>query len=448
MTRIPTENSDRSQRVFLVVLLSLVAAALASVGLASIAQPEVASPSIQSESVGPTSNTPTPATLLHTQPADLYVGPVARGTGDGSDEANAAAVTDIDDLIANVGPGGVIELVQSQGDFVIASPLYIRHGGEAGNPVTIRGPVTGPRPRLVGERSDPYTPDGNPGKPLFRLEQGADHLLFANLACERFGNGCFLINAPVAELEITSITAANVQRFFETGTAASGKPSTVSGLTIDQVEITGFSKGAIRLGHDTNNVVISDVVGDSLSQDGDNFAIGVHLVDTVHDVLLERVSMNNTLDTIHPYWNGDGFAVEESVYDIRLVDTSASGNSDAGYDIKASNVVLTGVFASGNKRNYRLSGHEIVLMDCAGVSPLLRGGTGTQAQIHASGNAVVDVVNCEFVDSSASTIVFDLDERSRMTVTGGSISFGEGAVAATVETGATLDIQTDGASLP
>lgn len=444
MTETAKEKPDRRGRVVLFSALLVLGFVVAAVALASIATPGATPASLSPDESDLTPPEVSPPTLLHTEPADLYVAPSARGAGDGSDVSNAAAFADLDRLVSVVGPGGVIELVQSQGAYVITAPVSIRHGGTAEDSITIRGPVTGPRPELVGQRGDPYTSDGNPGEPLFRLDAGADHLRFANLNCSRIGNGCFLVNAPIVDLTITSITARNVRRFFETGSADNGMRAMVTGLTIDQVEVTGFSKGAIRLGHDTHDVTITDVVGDSLSQDGDNFAIGVHLLDTVHNVVLERVSMNNALDTLHPYWNGDGFAAEETVYDITLIDTSASGNSDAGYDIKASNVEMVGVFASDNKRNYRLSGREITVEDCIGTDPHRRGGTGTQAQIHASGLAAVEVVNCHFADSSGATIVFDLDEHSRVSVVGGSISLGDGAVVSTVEPGATLDTQATG----
>ena len=128
-------------------------------------------------------------------------------------------------------------------------------------------------------------------------------------------------------------------------------------------------------------VRLVDVAGDSRGQDGDNFAIGLHLVDSVHDVRLERVSMSNALDTLHPYWNGDGFATEREVQRVELVATRASGNSDAGYDLKSSSTMLEDAVASGNKRNYRLWGREMVVVGCSGLDPASQGGTGEPMQV-------------------------------------------------------------------
>src|SRR3546814_13823078 len=80
---------------------------------------------------------------------------------------------------------------------------------------------------------------------------------------------------------------------------ASGANASASiiGLTIRDVAVDGYSKGAIRIQYDSNNVLIEDVRGDSQFQDGENFAIGVHITDTAHDVTIDRVAMRNALDT-------------------------------------------------------------------------------------------------------------------------------------------------------
>lgn len=421
-----------------VVAVFAVAIAACSLSLAGSTTTETA-PLPTHSNAGNSPSTST--TLLQTAPPNRWVAPSGLGRGDGSTAQDAAAIDDLDQQIAEVGPGGVIELVASEGDYVVKAPIVLRHGGGPDSPVTIRGPMTGLTPELVGDRTDPYQRDGDPGKPLFRLESGADHLQFANFGCARIGNGCFLVVASISDLKITAITASNVRRFFENGPNDKGGDATISGLEISHVDISGFSKGAIRLGHDTNQVTISDVTGDSQGQDGDNFAIGVHLTDTVHDVQLTRVTMNNATDTIHPYWNGDGFAAEPDVHNLVFVDTSAAGNTDAGYDIKASSVEMIGVIAHDNKRNFRLSGHEMVLTRCVGTDPNLRGGSGSQAQVHASGNADAELVDCTFTDHDSETIVFDIDEKAQMVVTGGSVLHLETASLSAVEPKGRLDLQ-------
>ena len=50
--------------------------------------------------------------------------------------------------------------------------------------------------------------------------------------------------------------------------------------------------------------------------------------------------MDNARELCTRYWNGDGFAAEEGVYDLLLATPVASGNTDAGYDLKAASVRL------------------------------------------------------------------------------------------------------------
>ncbi|MGI8518897.1 MAG: hypothetical protein ACR2ME_11280 [Acidimicrobiia bacterium] len=362
----------------------------------------------------------------------------ADGSGDGSTATNPADLTQLDALIEQAGPGAIIEL--AAGAYDVDRPVVLSNGGAPGSPVTIRGPAEGPAPVLQGTRADPYDPLAEPGKPLFRLNAGADHLAFVGLTCQDVGNGCFLVAAPISDLAISEITASNVRRFFENA-AGDGEPdATISGLKISNVVVNGFSKGAIRLGYETHDVTIVDVRGDSLQHDGDDFAIGVHLVDNVHDVWIERVTMDNAHDTIHDYWNGDGFAAESGVYNLSLIETSASGNTDAGYDLKASEVLLVNATAADNKRNFRLWGSNMVLEGCRGTNPNLRGGTGTQVQVQVLEAATVQLRDCIFVDNDRETIVFQVDGQAQLTVRSSQVERADSALLSLVAASATLEL--------
>ena len=372
--------------------------------------------------------------------ADFYVAPIARGTGSGLSAADAADIRDLNQLVANAQPDDVIELVTDAGDYLVLQSINLSAGGTSGHPVTIRGPIGGPRPEFLGSRSNPYDLAGVAGNPLFRFGSGADDLVFANLNCSQVGNGCFYVAAPINNLVIANVNATNVRRFFENAAGGGLADATIAGLSISNVEIAGFSKGAIRLAYDTHNVTITDVVGDSQQQDGDNFAIGVHLGGTVHDVIIERVTMDNARDTLHDYWNGDGFVAEVGVNNLQLIDTSASGNTDAGYDLKASNVQLVNATAHDNKRNFRLWGQNMVLVECVGTDPKLRGGSGTQAQVHLAENATVEIVGGRFTDADPNTIVFDVDDTAHLTVRGTYVERVGAAELSTVEATASIEL--------
>src|SRR3546814_10860770 len=78
--------------------------------------------------------------------------------------------------------------------------------------------------------------------------------------------------------------------------------------------------------------------------------------------------------------NGDGFASERGVYDVRFIDTVARGNTDGGYDLKSSGTVVVRALSEENGRNYRLWG-EATLIDSVGLNPVLRGGISEQNQL-------------------------------------------------------------------
>lgn len=234
---------------------------------------------------------------------------------------------------------------------------------------------------------------------------------------ENVGNGCFQLGAPLSDLTFTNIHASNVQRFIENRIVAGQTDASIDGLSVRSCIIDYFSKGSVRLDYDTRRILIEDVIGFAVV--GDNFPAGVHCDGTVHDGVFRRVRMDDCQQIRTPelYWNADGFSSEELTHDLTWEDCSSSGCTDAGFDLKGNNHSLVNCAAVDNKRNFRLWG-VATLTDCVAADPNLRGGTGTQAQIHATSNAQVEVVGFAATDCDADTIVFDADQTSQITVSG------------------------------
>ncbi|WP_036294497.1 Calx-beta domain-containing protein [Methylosinus sp. PW1] len=344
----------------------------------------------------------------------LYVSPTGSGKRDGSSAENAANIWSLDKMILKAGAGGTVLLAADKGSYDMSYFVSITHGGDAGNPVTIKGVDSSGNPmnvQFTGTRSPDYSPTGAVGNELFRLLGGADHLVFENMSFKNVRNA-FRVGDDISGLTISNMSADNVQRFFEDYAATASKSATISGLTIENVEIDGYSKGAIRLQYDTHDVVIRDVRGDSERQDGDNFAIGIHFGGTVHDVLVKDTSMLNSTDTLHTYWNGDGFAAEKDVYNLRFEDTYAAGNTDAGYDLKSQNTVLVRAISEDNNRNYRVWGDGVTIIDSMSIDPEHRGGTASQAHVHLAPNSHLTIINSTLIDDSAKTIAIDLSEEN------------------------------------
>jgi hypothetical protein len=371
----------------------------------------------------------------------VYITPTGAGNRDGSSWESAASLMSLPVLIGRAGPGGKVLIRADLGTYNITRQIEMRVGGEPDRPVTIMGVDSSDRPMkatIVGTRADPYRPDGPPGSAVFRLGRGANHLRFEHLSFRNQGNGCFYVSGDIRDLAIQHVDAANVRRFFENYAAGAPGSATIDGLIIRDVEVKGFSKGAIRLQYDTHNVVLEDILGDSEWQDRDNFAEGVALEGTVHDVLVRRVTMRNSRDTLHAYWNGDGFTAEQNTYRIRFEDTMGSGNTDAGYDLKSNDTVLLRASAEDNKHNFKIWGNNVTIHSCIGRGPHRRGGTGVQDQVEILKGANVTITGCEFVDSDPMTTVFHVETGARLKVLDTKVSRNPTATTSLVEEGGIL----------
>lgn len=340
--------------------------------------------------------------------ATTYISPTGSGDKSGSSWANAAPITSLDAMVKKAGTGGTVLLAADKGDYVVKSPISITGSGVTISGANADGSVG--EAHFVGTRAANWTAGAATGNELFRINKGADNLVFQNMQIDNTGTA-FRVGGDVKNLTVQHIDADNVQRFFEDYVSGSNKTATISGLTIRDVDVAGFSKNAIRLQYDTNNVLIEDVRADSERQDGDNFAMGVHLEDTVHDVTFRRVTMENATQTAGSgdYWNGDGFASERGTYNLTFEDTVARGNTDGGYDIKSDHVTFIRALAEDNARNFRVWGKDVKIIDSTGLDPHIRGGIGLQTQLWTKEGAEVTVINSTFADSGSKTKVIAAD---------------------------------------
>lgn len=83
------------------------------------------------------------------------------------------------------------------------------------------------------------------------------------------------------------------------------------------------------------------------------------------DLLFENIETYNSQD-VYPgmnpdYLNGDGFVFESNVSGVTIRNVISANHWDAGFDIKASNVLIENVEAYGNKNNIKTWGENIVI---------------------------------------------------------------------------------------
>jgi hypothetical protein len=395
----------------------------------------------------PVAQQPQPQPMVTSAIVPAVAGPIVRvapnGTGNGQSEswADAAPLIALPLILETAAPGTQVWLLGDRGPYQVNQEMTLTRGGTADSPVIVRGVDENGRPKaaeIIGKRADPYDPGGAGGGEVFRLMGGADHLVFQELAFRNVGNGAFRIAADITDLTVRQSTAVNVRRLIEDYAIEPNNTATVTGLTVTNVIVNGYSRGVARLQYDSHRILFDDVHGDSQGQDGDTFPIGLHLDGTVHDVDIRDTSMAHSVSTEGRYWNGDGFATEALTYDIRFTRTSAFGHTDAGYDLKSRSTVLKDATAYDSKRNFRFWG-EATVDGCRATNPVMRGGSGSQAQIYATSNAVVTVRGCTISDNDPNTIVFDLEGNAKMTVTDTVVKRSPQARLETVDPGAHLE---------
>jgi serralysin len=347
--------------------------------------------------------------------ATLYVSPNGSGLRDGSSIENAGTLANLNKYIQAAGPGGQVLLLADQGAYQQNTQLSITAGGADGAPVTIRGIDSAGNPmaaEILGSRSANWTLGMSEGNELFRLLSGANNLVFEDLSARNFGNGVFRAGADISNLTIRDVDASNVSRFIENYVSGTATSASINGLTVQDVNVTGYSRSVIRLQYDTHNVLIDNVVGDSQRTNGGLYVSGIALDGTVHDVVISDTEMKNNYGrgTASEYWNGDGFSTERDVYNVRFENTVASGNTDAGYDLKSSNTTLVGAVADGNNRNYRFWSTSITLEDSFSINPTYYGGNSDTAHVWLGLNAEAIVDGLTFSDATTPKTLFDLSK--------------------------------------
>lgn len=350
--------------------------------------------------------------------SDYYISPTGAGDRSGSNLANAATITNLAKLVEKASANDQILIRADQGSYHVTSQIALHAGGDEGKPIVIRGVDGSGAPAqatVVGSRPAKYAGDSDAGNELFKLLDGADNLKFKDLIVKDTGT-VFRIGADISRLTIDNVDAKNMAYFVNSLASGSETTATVDRMTIKNVDIIGFSNKAVNLAYDTHGVLIQNVNGDMAGQTGEAYPEGIHLRDTVHDVLIKDTTMANvhTTGKASAYWNGDGFATESNVHHVRFENTSAIGNTDAGYDLKSDDTVLVGALAVGNTRNFRLWGAS-TLIDSEGHDPHKHGGSSSQNQVWVGKTADITIKGSTFSDASTKTAVF--------AGTGGNISF-------------------------
>jgi hypothetical protein len=310
-------------------------------------------------------------------------------------------------VIAAAGPGDEVRLLADQGAYKVTKQITIAAGGAAGAPVTIRSATsdgTAMAATIVGTRATGWKPGLAEGIELFRLVDGADHLKFADLATKNIGNGvCH--QRRYQHLSIKRVAApmspasSRIKCQLRTSAGVNWlKVETYDRRLFaerDEAQIQQPQRDAAQRGR-RQPEARSGLILAGVALDGARHRHG----SCDHAQQLRRGAAGD-------YWNGDGFVAEGGTYNLTFRDTVATGNTDAGYDIKGNNVTMLRASASGNNKNFRLWGAESVTMtDSVSANPYHFGGIGKPSHFQAASGANVTLDNFRYADSSTAK-VFD-----------------------------------------
>ena len=363
-----------------------------------------------------------------------YISNTGSGLRDGSSWDNAARLTDLSKMVQLASPGGTVLLRADQGDYTLSKEIYLTAGGTAANQVTIMGVDGLGRPMNATISSTANS--------IFTLKPGADNLAFEHLTLkDTVGSvGAIRIGADISNLTIDHVDAYNVRTFLGDVTSGGVPTASVTGLTVRDVNVYGYSHTGIDLGYNSSNVLIENVklqggVG------ADAYMEGVHLAGTVHNVVLKAVTATNNVYSASGYWNGDGFATERGVYDVHFINTVATGNADAGYDLKSSSTTLDGVYSGDNKHNFRFWSDTITMSNSTGAATHDYGGDGPRSQVWVAAGGTATVTNSTFTDHGAGLIVYDLGRAdATLHLTNDTATADGGAMLQQLGVGAVIDV--------
>jgi hypothetical protein len=307
-----------------------------------------------------------------------YIAPTAKGSGNGSSWENAGTLASLNTFAAALPPGGEIWLRADAGNYIQDTTRTLTNGN-----VVIRGvDVAGNNKMavLVGSRmvdtagthkwdAKADTAAGVYGKEVFRLNAGCDNMTFMFIEFRNQGRGCIRARQAISNLIVSHCDAINVAAFITNDAASGAGVPTVTGLTVDNINVKGFSKFGVKLETgDSNNILIEDFYIDGERQDNDNFASGIVFDGTAHDIIIRRGTIRNIIDSKNVYQNGDGIAGEKRNHSILVQDVLLEYITDGGVDFKGDNIVLERVTSRYCHRNFRLWGY-CIMKDCVGIEP-------------------------------------------------------------------------------
>lgn len=212
------------------------------------------------------------------------------------------------------------------------------------------------------------------GEQVYRVRSGT---VYRGIRASDVGNGLFVFNTPVNNVEISDVEVTGGYRVIE-NTGSGGSDAPFEQLLVTDIRATGLRRGFARMRYASGGAQFRNITAEGVITIGaSDLPVGIALDDTASDFRFEQCVMRGFRWQREEgqYWNGDGFSTERGNQGIYFAGCEAWDNSDGGFDLKSTDTVLDDCTAGRNARNYRLWS-DITATRLTSVDPVKLGGTG------------------------------------------------------------------------
>ncbi|VVT00183.1 conserved hypothetical protein [Sphingomonas sp. EC-HK361] len=218
------------------------------------------------------------------------------------------------------------------------------------------------------------TPIAAGGEPVYHAR---DHANYRHITARDVGNGLVVLDTPTRGVIVDDVRVDGAYRVIE-NTGAGRMPAPCTGLRVSNVTATDLRRGFARIRYASRDGLFADITASGgLTTGAHDLPCGIAIADEASDFRFERCTMRGfrwkRKDA--QYWNGDGFSAERGNKRLIFRNCAAWGNSDGGFDLKASDSLLDDCVSGRNARNYRLWS-SIRATRLTSIEPVKIGGIG------------------------------------------------------------------------
>lgn len=265
---------------------------------------------------------------------------------------------------------------------------------------------------------DGRTFEGDGSGEGLRAESG---LTIKNSRFLNLGNGAIRVNVATDGLIVEQVEGRDLYRFLENTASDRSKPASLTNFTLRGITGNDIRRAMTRIRYRSRDGVIEDVIARA-NEETERYCAGFVLDDEAQSIIYRRCEAHGFAEQGRgsgDYWNGDGFTDERGNKAIQYLNCIATGSTDGGFDLKSSDVRLSGCVAKDNKRNFRFWGSGEV-DNCRSEEPRSRGGSGRASHFSFHGGSAKYIIDRPIIraaaDNEAPVFLFDNDSPANVEI--------------------------------